>query len=282
MANTFNDIITAVYYKMSQKTTSTTYDLTSLVKPKINSVISQICRGEYTNVLDNSILRGWKLPFLEAKKQYQRYIPAKLTALLTAGDTEINIDTTNYETTGAVIVKWNIINYTWKSATQLTWCTNVLVTTETETVYPLYSFPWDIERPFNLTIWNDWEQDFSFSDERENNRYVEYYTIRYDNENIPYLDIRYSWEALFWLKYNRVVTDLVDNTDETILPNNYWLDVVAPIVAGELLRDKEQMEHSQALLSNGYKKLKDMYSYYSRDIKDIRKKIFWTKNVRLV
>jgi len=43
MANTFDDIETRVYYLMSQKTDSSTYDSTNLVKPKINSVVSQIC-----------------------------------------------------------------------------------------------------------------------------------------------------------------------------------------------------------------------------------------------
>lgn len=284
MANTFNDIINATYYKMSQKSTSTTYDLETLVKPKINSCIEQICRGEYTSVLDNIIYRAGKLPFLETKKEYYNKISESLTAEVSSWDTEISFDTTNYPISGAVVINGNIINYTGKTATQITWCTNVLINTESGYVRQLYPFPWDVEKPFSLKIWdynNSVEKDFPFQEDTKSNQYGYYYSITQDTEGSNYVDIVYTKEELFWMYYNKEVTPLVDSNDLCILPVNYWLDVVAPIVAGELLRDKEQQEHASTLLNNWYKKLKDMYSYYSRSIKDTQKKVFWSKKTRL-
>ena len=51
MANTVQQIRDRVYDYLSEKTTSTQYDYTTVVLPKINKVNTQVCSGEMKDIV---------------------------------------------------------------------------------------------------------------------------------------------------------------------------------------------------------------------------------------
>jgi len=66
---------------------------------------------------------------------------------------------------------------------------------------------------------------------------------------------------------------MVNDTDETDLPDNYGLQVIAPIVAGKLLLATDEAGKAATILKQGYKNLESMYSYYGTAIKEYRTKV---------
>jgi len=272
MANTFDDIETRVYYLMSQKTDSSTYDSTNLVKPKINSVVSQICKWNYTSVMDpKKTYVAADLRFLRTKTPVQHYRSISVTADFVVWATEITCTTTNLNATWwSVIYKGNVIHYTGKSATQITWCTNVLIAwTDNDTMRKLESVSVDTSKPFKLTLWNGFEQEVEYLDSLENKTKWSYYSIVGDDTSSDqFLDV-VGIEDEYLLRFYSYdkSTDMTAGIDECTLPENYGIDVVAAIVAWELLRGKEQYEQAKALLAMWYTALQDMYSFYVDQIK---------------
>lgn len=65
-------------------------------------------------------------------------------------------------------------------------------------------------------------------------------------------------------------TDMVTGTDECILPDPYAINVLAPLVAGELLRDTEEYDDATSKLNRGYSALTEMYEFYNSAIKKSR------------
>ena len=79
MANTYQEIIKKVYYLLAVDEDSTTYDKATKVKPKVNSVIKDICKGRYKSVLDNTIIKGGDLPFLQKQAWFETNRATALT-----------------------------------------------------------------------------------------------------------------------------------------------------------------------------------------------------------
>lgn len=59
---------------------------------------------------------------------------------------------------------------------------------------------------------------------------------------------------------------MVDNDDICIIPDPWAYEIIPQIAAGELLFENEEYTNAQKA-AYGYKKLVEMYSYYSKLVK---------------
>lgn len=66
---------------------------------------------------------------------------------------------------------------------------------------------------------------------------------------------------------------LLVSEDVCILPDNYGIEIVAQLVAGEELIKDGQITLGQQALDRGYTKLTEMYNFYASAIKERRKTI---------
>jgi hypothetical protein len=57
------------------------------------------------------------------------------------------------------------------------------------------------------------------------------------------------------------------------LPDNYGVEVVARLVAGQLLMDDSQVQKWQNVLLKAYDSLTSMYNFYSEPLKDRRRSV---------
>lgn len=126
MANyTLADIDEKVWRTMVIESDSTTYDRTKVRVPKINAVIQNVCKGRYKDITSNInspiFYEGGDMIFLRKVTPYivQSVLPT--TATVAVGATIIPIsDTSKYATSGALIIRNNIITYTGVTSTSFT------------------------------------------------------------------------------------------------------------------------------------------------------------------
>jgi hypothetical protein len=115
---TLSDITDRIYKKMWIKSDSTIFDRSTIVIPKLNLFISDICAGQVTNILNPTVTyKAWFLRFLAKKYFFKTVSPVKLTA--STSWWTVSFDTTNFATSWAVIINGNIIKYTGKTATTI-------------------------------------------------------------------------------------------------------------------------------------------------------------------
>lgn len=306
MANTFAEIINTTYNLLNESTTSTTYSLT-IVKEKINSVIKQICRREYPNIYTNQIYKAWDLSFLREKEAIKTapntYLTKKaqaawtivkldsngnretdidgniLTETVTA-DTEIYFNTTWFLPSWYLNIWWEIIQYTWLKEDSVTWVTWLDFTQPTSTfVRQVYKLPSDSIKPFDMEyIIKDWQYYntwmIEYQDFRYNYWYTQYYTVLNDESNNSYIDIIWYPEySNFILHYYIRPTELVNDSDEIIIPEDYWIRVVAALSAWELFYENEEDIDAQRELNKWYKELNSMFNFYSKIVDRPRWKI---------
>jgi len=68
-------------------------------------------------------------------------------------------------------------------------------------------------------------------------------------------------------------TALTEAGSVSVIPDPYALSVIAPLVAGELLRDTEEIDDAIPKLNRGCNNLENMFDYYSKMIKRNRETI---------
>jgi len=265
MSNTLAEVYEKVYDLMWEKTTSTTYPVTSAVS-LINTYIDRICKWQVINLLNPQVkYRAWNLSFLEKNVYFSNIQSQTISVATTVWATEITVDTTDYPTSGAVLINWEIALYTGKSATQLTWVTWIT------TIHPVgsrvtvvYQLPANITKPFQVydTKGSEIEyQDFRYNDKER------YYTIL-TQDKVDYIYFNSCAFNNMFIKYYEKPTKLVyatDDQEEIILPDDYGITVVAQLVAGEMKYTKwEEQDLASNNLNNWYIALQEMYDYYAK------------------
>ena len=265
MANTLEEVFNEVYDLMGEKPTSTTYPILSVVS-LINRYIERICKWQIVSLLNpQQRYRAGNLKFLE-KKIYYKNISAQSTSVATAiGDTTLTVTTTNFPTTWAVLINWEIVTYTGKSSTQLTGVTGIT------TIHPagsrvnlVFALPTNISKPFQVydTEWAEVEyQDFRYNEK------FNYYTIL-TQDNIDYIYFnRWEWNNML-VQYYKRPTKLIYSTDdqkEIDLPDDAWLDIIAPLVAWDMKFTKwEELDLAQNNLLKWYNWLQEFNDYYTK------------------
>jgi len=114
-------LISDIYRIVWDSSESDEYSET-VVLEKLNEVVRIIWWWYVTDVRnEQQIYEAWDLPFLYARQFYTLVEPVPLTVAVATWNTTISFDTTNFSASWVVLIEWDVINYTWKSSTQITW-----------------------------------------------------------------------------------------------------------------------------------------------------------------
>lgn len=279
MGNTLQEIDDRVVLNLWVDSDSNTYAKTSRRIPKINQVIRRICKGRYKNILTEQMMVSGDMNFLRAKQFIEDYKPIQTTEEVTAWMTEIDVTSTAHlPSSWSANIGWSVFAYTWKTASSLTGVTWVVGTHKKGIeVRIVHELPSDCVKPFNLFHINETTGktlpkeylDYKFQDNLKN-----YWTVVGDSsDNKQYLDLFFTdeWER-YWHYYYKNPTTLSADGDTTEIPGEYWVELVALLASGELLRETEQRDQGKNQLVLAYSMLLEFFDEYISNAKQYRKK----------
>jgi len=268
---TFWDIKNKVWNLLGQKSTSTNFS-DSIVWDEINHIARQVLKGRVKNLLNaNQIFRAGNLWFTESKVNVRVQAWGKLNTALLTWDIVALCDTTNLLTSWYVEIGGDTITYSWKIATELQW---VLWQTVdhlvAEKVLQLYPMPLAMDKPSKVYKIVDWEE-YEILLRDENNQSV-YYEVLRSWTQILLKIVWLSQDDLVEVNYQAKYSDMWVDTDVNPLPENYWISVLAYIVAGWLAFEKA-LPTSERILTRGYWNLQNMYQDYTNTTQVIKQSI---------
>lgn len=269
------DVITKIYTKMWIKSDSTIFDRTNIVLPKLNIVISSICAWQVTNIINPNITyKAGFLRFLAKKFFFSTKASTKLTASTTGWT--ISFDTTNFDDSWYVIINEDIIQYTGKTATSITWFTWLSTNHDdwsiVEQVYELPSTAWK-----NFNLWNlkNKTNPITFVDDRAPKSFEPYWTLKYDStSDKEFIYVKWLTSNLLF-EYYAKSTNLTDDTDVSILPDSFMEAIAIPLTAWLLLFSQYWEDilgrRWQWLLQDWYHSLQSLYWQKAERVKEFRK-----------
>ena len=154
---TLGDIKNEMYGLMNMTSDNRTYTQNDRDVNKINDVIRRVCSWFFRSALSpETVYKSGDIPFLRSKQYFQYKEDVATTADITVGDTEITIDPTDFSDAGAIYSQWVVIEYTWKSATQLTWCTGVVADFDSWTRFEqVYELNADLDKAYRVFKMNN-------------------------------------------------------------------------------------------------------------------------------
>lgn len=258
------DIISEVWFRLGQTSSSVTFNRTRVVG-KINYIIRELCKGRYVSPLPqvksiNREYRCGKLWFMNGSYPIRIKAGSTLVSTFNVGDTTISCNTANLLSSWWIMMGGEIFSYSSITSSTLQGVSGLTIQhLATEKIVQLYEAPAEMSKPSSVTA-------------------VRHYS-RLINAPIPYSDewnlflyfqLLRSWTTqlfnLYWMQnddlvevnYTKIVTDLVDDTDICILPEDYWMTVVAPIVSAELWLPKA-MPNATGDMNEGVSKLQVMF-----------------------
>lgn len=279
---TLNQILTETYKILWEPSDSSNYDEQTVVLPRINDIVDSICKWKYINPSNSQAFTAGDLSFLRRDYfvQLVKTMPVGVDFLTTA--TEIEFTTTDYSSSGNVYIGGDIISYTGKTSTEITGVTGIDIKHNGgEKVYQLYPLPAWISLPFTLVILDrngNVKYELPYVDGRYPTTANKYFTIVTKSDGTNYLHVVWCWDDRAKVVYYVNSTPMVDGVDEASIPDDFALKVVAPLVAGELLWDTEEIDDAIPKLNRGCTNLQTMYDYYSKMIKRNRERIVVNNN----
>lgn len=277
---TRDELEARVYALLGESSDVEEFDSTEVVLPKIEDVITRICKGEFLNVATGQRYRSWYLPFLDKTVFYTGVKEKSLSADVATTDTEVDFTATDFTSASAedpqyVLINWDIIKYEWKSSTQITWVTGIDTTHSSgDLVYQLHKVPSSINKPYNLwkvTETNRMEK-VDFCDFRKPITKRRYFTIVRDQTNdVDLINIVWYGADKFMLIYVDKNTTLSNGSSECIIPDS--LELVSHLVAWEILREYEEYEDWQTKINHWCHLLDEMYAFYAKQTKESDQRI---------
>lgn len=282
MATTLWQMKTNMYWLMNDSSSNTTYTSNGRDIAKINNVIQRVCSWYVKSALNREdFYKAWDLSFLRGRQYFEYKDKIPCTAAITVGAITISIDTTNLSSAGYVYAQGMVIKYTWKNATTLTWVTWVIANFESGTFFTqVYPFDAAIDKTYQLFYLNDKNEEIDVIEvQREDDRYqrekYRSFVVLFDEDTAwRFILVRWftDWDR-FLLKYYKTVTKLEEDTDVTIIPDDYTSCIEA-ISAWELMMESEwESFERQNKLKLGYDKLQEMYAKYTVIEKDLNRKV---------
>ena len=273
--NTKKEIVDKTYYLLGEDQSSTVFDKEGTVVPMIRSMIDKICRCDITNIITQQKIRGGILDFLYEEKTLKIPRVKKTIEEIDENSTYILLDSIDWlPTKWRIEIDWNIISYDWLSEEN-----TAIIKTQwingyhaaSSSVNFAYLLPENLIKACDFYD-VEYKEMLKFVDFREERNYERCYTIKpykwrkvavfYNIDNAP---IMISW--------TKKLESIESDEDECWLPENYWKDIVAYLVAGSLLIDTSESNKGKDLLNQWYSSLEDMYSFYATPTKKFRKKI---------
>jgi len=268
---------------------STAYPL-SLVDSTINAAYNSLMAG---TIMEPS---GWymkkgKLPFLQKHAFYQNVLSTTLSVATTVWASSLSITVTTNLSSVSPSYLWvagNIVSYTWKTSTTVTWVQNVLFAHLSGTrLYQAFTLPTDYMNTVQVSYNNSvpvmymdeneiyqmlngikawWGNNYSYISTQSTTQFPQnkaFYTIADGLYFLPFFIDNNT--GMFHLVYNRQVTALSATTDAVIIPSDIFaLDTIPYVAVAELMFNRGEEQRGQAILAYAYPKIKSMYSYYNK------------------
>lgn len=279
MANTLSTIVERVYWNLSVDDDSKTYDKNIRVIPKINHVYKQILKGEYRDILNDRTIKGWDLRFLRGKQWIHDYPRKATTQEVSDNDPTIMLtDTNDIPAQGYGLINGCVFRYSGISSNQLMNVTGIMGTHRRwSCIHIVHKIPDEARKSFELFRVGRWGklEEMEYIDYKFQDKFSNYYTIiGNDTSNEQFVELCFPCtDEDYWLYYHKKVVDLINDTDTTAFPDDEDLEVMAVIVAGELLLETEKSEHAQTLLNLGYGKLIDFYNNRAEQNRDFKETV---------
>jgi len=275
---TFWDQKTKTWSEMVQKSTSTTYDNTK-VWNMINEVGQQIADKQVYNELTGQYIQISDLPFNNGLTAFQIISNPVTTLEVNVWDITIDCVTDDLESAGVVMIGWDIITYTSKSATQLIGVAGILLGHDAwSTVVKLYEAPSDFNKPLKFYKTN-WLDEIEVKGKREWENLSKYYNTITIGDKI-YIIATNNVQGGYYLKYAKSYTALTTDTQDSIFPSDIAENVIPFIAGWRMIKDPDLRIQ---LLTKGYGNLTiaaNKYNNQSGKTKKPRWKRFWFSSIQ--
>lgn len=280
---TLSEVRTLAYDLLREEEDSSAYPYT-LMNQVINSAQLDICTGQVINPLNKEVYKKWRLPFLESDKFYTNVQSTTLASDTTIWDTTLTVaDASNFPSTGTLFINWEIVAYTWKTATTFTistWVTfahqsgvnvSFLYTLPTDFSTPIqsiYNYAFKIEPKQYDDIFEDLNSDKETSYIQDQRTYP-----NISNTNPFYSIINWSYYApynlnnngdMLHLRYEKLPTTMSDASDTVTIDNDTYAKSTIPYLAAwEILFNRWEEARAAEVLNYWLGKLKTMYTFYN-------------------
>lgn len=252
----------------------------------LNSAQMKICDGKVVNPLSRQVISKWQLPFLFKEVFYSNIQNTSLTIDTTIWATTLNVaDTTNFPTTWTLFIAGNIIPYTGKTLTTFTGCSDVLFAFQWwQSVDFAFTLPEDFSKALNLVYNNRFEMEMKLYDNIyedlnaykgtnwQNNRGTDPYNSQYrinpfytikDNQYLLIYQMYNTWDIIK-LRYEKLPTEMVDDTDESTIPNSIYAKGTIPYLAvAEMLFNRGEESRAAEIINFACWQITEMYSHYN-------------------
>ena len=295
MWNTQEEIYNAVYFMLWEPSDSQTFDLQKYIIPTINQVHSSICKWIVVDETMNPsrTIKSGDLRFLMKQQFITNVTTVPLTVEAQVGDTTLSWSFTGYMTSGYVVINNNVIQYTGNSWTQLTGISTTSIKIEaTHIIWSLVKqvrlLPAEANQTieveyvnstitYNVNQYPYYNNMIEYLDYRSPKDLFYYYSYIYDNSDTGnrYLFINgYNTpQDKFVVRYMDSSTTMITAWNVCSLPDQYGVQVIAPIVAGKVLYKTDEQWLWITFLKQWYAELEAMYNYYAETNRDFRKKM---------
>lgn len=293
------EIVKDVYFKLSVNSDNETYKKETVVIPRINSVMQQVLADRKYNVIlpDSTYspdIRWWDLEFLRGNMFFDRIRDRVSVNRAEPGDYRIEFKKSDdmLPLEWWIYVNWMISEYEIYMETDIEGNDHryfvlpealemsVRPGTKIEFLYPIKE---DAEETYQLfAIARGKEREVVYSDYRYPQDYIEYRSILYKNgTKLIRLNMPEIWTNMqFKLNYYKKVAELVNDDDVSLMPEERWdKDVIAQLVAWELLWQTEQSDDGEKQLIQGYGKLISFYDKFATINKGYRQNMWWNRRM---
>lgn len=296
---TLNDIRTICYWLIKQPENCSAYPYT-LFDTFINKAQNDICFWNVTNMRTKQKIEKQNLFFLNETAFFVSVQPSTLSwpAVIWSSTLDVT-DTSNYLSSWALWINWNIITYTWKipgsfTWIPITWSWSIKWTfTWWTKAFQLYALPSDYgqmtnsyydtgnawyqfkmigfdyrefkEPTLNSLLYRFFRDDFSISIREF------YYTLINWKYFLPFLP--QSWNAIRF-EYQKRPLQLVNWTDLATIPDEYCLNTVPYLATAEMLYNRWEPDVWLALSDMAFENTSNMYRFYQTQTKEL---IFWQR-----
>ena len=287
-------IVNEVYDRLSVDTDSTTYWKTSRVIPKINSVMHRILSDRKFDVLiqDSTYhpyIQGGDLQFLRGTYSFKRR-PSKVVCKKSIEwDDRVYIgNSTNVPAKGWCLIKGTVYKFTLNTdgdSYRLKLDEELTIEIEQGSeIEFLYKIPDNAEATYQLfALANNREVEMLYADYRYPTDFQRYWTILYKNGVSLIRIVAYdAWYLeTFKLNYFNKVANLVNMNDVSVFPEERRdRDVLALLVAGELLFETERTDDATVKLNEGYWNLVLFYDKFATTNKWFRQDMWWNRRLQ--
>ena len=284
MAVTLQNLTDKGYDLLREEEDVSAYSL-SFMQDLMNSAQKRICSGVLMNPFTWRAVRKSRLPFLNSDSFYSNVAWSSLTSAATVWGTTLDADTTDFLSSWSLYIDWNLITYTWTSATQFTWVTWILFAhTSWAKVYQAFDLPSDFMSATQVIYNSQYKLENKLYDdifeELNGVKWTNHYTTR---NNAAYSDFIYlrpfytlideSYIVPFnlnntgdkiHLRYEKLPTAMsaITNT-ATISDDDFALSTIPYIAIWEMLYNRWEEWRAAQILNFWLWQVKEMYDFYN-------------------